>query len=395
MHEGPGTCDCSKAPSEGRLRLALIASSYNYIKDGVALTLNRLVTFLEKHDVEVLVFAPVGPVAALEHAGTLIPVPSVALPARPEYRFAFGLPHDAVERLKSFRPHLMHLALAPDLLGYSAIRTARRLSIPLVASCHTRYETYLKHYWYAAWAEGLLKDYMRRSYDATREVYVPSPSQGEALRADGVTVPLKLWPRGVDTDRFTPAKRSEVWRAQHGFAKSDVVLTFISRLVREKGLDVLVAAVERLKARGVPHKVLIVGDGPERAWLEQRLPKAVFTGFLHGDDLAVAYAAADVFVFPSLTETFGSVTLEAMASGLVCVCADATGSSSLVVEGETGHLIEPDNADQFAERLAALVEDPAKRQSMGLAARARALTYSWDECMSRLLGYYRAVVEAR
>jgi phosphatidylinositol alpha 1,6-mannosyltransferase len=375
------------------LRVALVASSYNYIKDGVALTLNRLVEYLERNGVEVLVFAPVAATPAFAHAGTLAPAPSIALPARPEYRLAFGLSRDNKERLEAFRPHLLHLAVAPDLLGFSAMRTARRLGIPLVASCHTRFETYLKHYWYASWTEGVLKAYLRYAYNAAREVYVPSQSMADALRADGVTAPLKLWPRGVDTERFHPNKRSDTWRAKHGLKDNDFVVAFVSRLVREKGLDTVVATLKLLKARGIAHRSMIVGDGPERQNLESRLPGAVFTGFLHGDDLAEAYAAADVFLFPSLTKTFGSVTLEAMASGLPCVCADATGSRSLVVENETGHLVEPENAQAFAARIAALAEDPAKRKAMGAAARQRSLAFSWDECMGRLLGYYRNTVE--
>lgn len=383
----------AEAPPGERLRVALVASSYNYIKDGVALTLNRLVSYLERHGVEVLVFAPVGPTPALEHAGTLIAVPSMAVPGRPEYRFAFGLPREAQDRLEQFRPHLIHLALAPDAMGYSVLALARRLGIPLVASCHTRYETYLRHYWYAHWIESAVTAYMRYAYNRCREVYVPSESMADALSAHGVTVPLKPWPRGVDTLRFDPAKRSQSWRVRHGLQENDVVIAFVSRLVREKSLDTVVAALQRLESLGIAHRSLIVGDGPERAWLERRLPKGIFTGFLHGEALAEAYAAADIFFFPSQTETFGSVTLEAMASGLPCVCADATGSRSLVVEGETGYLVPPEDGETFAQRLATLVADPGLRRAMGAAARARSLSFTWDEAMARMLGYYRAVVE--
>jgi phosphatidylinositol alpha 1,6-mannosyltransferase len=374
-----------------RLRIALVASSYNYIRDGVALTLNRLVGYLERQGVEVLVFAPVGKEPALKHEGTLIAVPSFALPARPEYRFALGLPRQTVDQIKAFKPDLMHIALAPDLMGYSALRTAQRLGIPVVASCHTRFETYLKHYWYTTWAEGLLKAYMRHGYGACREVYVPSQSMMDALKADGIETTLKLWPRGVDTALFDPAKRSNDWRANLGFSDSEFVVAFVSRLVREKELDTVVATVRRLENLGIAHGVMIVGDGPERVWLEGQLPQAKFTGFLTGEDLARAYASADAFLFPSETETFGNVTLEAMASGLPCVCADATGSRSLVVNDVTGYVVEPRRSDLFAERLASLARHPDLRQSMGEAGRRRALGFSWDETMARILGYYRAL----
>lgn len=374
------------------LRIALVASSYNYIRDGVALTLNRLVAYLERQGVEVLVFAPVGKVAAMDHAGTLVPVPSFALPPRPEYRFAFGLPRPTLERLRAFKPDLMHIALAPDLLGYSALRAARQLEIPVVASCHTRFETYLKHYWYSTWSEGLLKAYLRHAYGACREVYVPSQSMIDALKAEGMRDNFKLWPRGVDTDSFDPGKRSSDWRAKHGIVGGEFVVTFVSRLVREKELDTVVASLGRLEALGVAYRALIVGDGPERAKLEAQLPRAVFTGFLTGDDLAQAYASSDAFLFPSETETFGNVTLEAMASGLPCVCADATGSRSLVKHETTGYLVTPRDADGFAACLAALARDPVLWERMSGAARERAQGFSWDEAMARILGYYQSLV---
>jgi len=375
-----------------RLRVALVASSYNYIKDGVALTLNRLVAYLARQGVEVLVFAPVGRVPAFVHEGTLVPVPSISLPARPEYRFALGLGREAASRLQAFRPDIMHIALAPDLLGVEALRLARRMNIPAVASYHTRFETYLKHYWYAAGFTPVLRQYLRYGYGACDEVYVPSQSTLDELLADGFRNNMRLWQRGVDIDRFSPGKRSAPWRREHGFADDDVVVTFVSRLVREKELATLAAALQILRARGVPHRALIAGDGPERANLQRELPEAVFTGFLDGEDLAVAYASSDIFVFPSETETFGNVTLEAMASGLPCVCADATGSRSLVAHERTGYLATPRNAPEFADRIGCLVTDANLRRQMGQAARARSLAFSWDDSMARILGYYESLL---
>jgi glycosyltransferase involved in cell wall biosynthesis len=374
------------------LRLALVTSSYNYIQDGVALTLNRLVAYLERQAVEVLVFAPVGRIPALAHHGTLVPVPSVPLPSRPEYRLAFGLPRQAVQRLKAFRPDIIHLALAPDFLGYSTLRIARNWNVPVVASYHTRYETYLKHYWYAAGMTGLLRHYLRYSYGACREVYVPSQCTIDALKADGFKNNLRLWPRGVDPLRFNPGKRSSSWRAMLGLSESDLVVTYVSRLVREKQVGTLVATLRLLEERGIAHRAVIVGDGPEHASLKRRLPQVVFTGFLKGEALAQAYASADIFLFPSETETFGNVTLEAMASGLPCVCADATGSRSLVVHGTSGYLATPGCAEEFAEHIARLARDSESRRRMGLAARAHSLGFSWDEAMARVLGYYKSLV---
>jgi glycosyltransferase involved in cell wall biosynthesis len=279
----------------------------------------------------------------------------------------------------------------PDLLGHAALRLAEKHNIPAVATYHTRYETYLKHYWYMAPLESGLKAMLRRFYGRMREVYVPSESTRDVLLADGLRDNFKPWPRGIDTARFTPERRNNGWRARHGIGADELVVLHVSRLVREKRLDTLTAA---LKALDFPHRAVIVGDGPDRGFAQSELPQAVFTGFLTGDALADAYAAADIFVFPSDSESFGNVTLEAMASGVPCVCADATGSRSLVVDGETGFLADASDAPGFAAHITKLAKDPALRARMGQAGRARALTYSWDETMARMLGYYRAVLGA-
>ena len=374
------------------LRIALVASSYNYIKDGVALTLNRLVAYLERQGVEVLVFAPVGKVPAFAHHGTIVPVPSVPVPRRPEYRLAFGLSRQAVQRLRAFRPDLIHIALAPDFLGYSAWRVARSANIPVVASYHTRYETYLKHYWYVAGLTGLLRYYLRRFYGACREVYVPTQSMVDALLADGLRNNFRLWPRGVDPQHFNPGRRTSLWRAKHGIGEGELVIVHVGRLVREKQLGTLAAALRLIEAGGIAFRAVIVGDGPERAALERRLPHAVFTGFLDGEELAEAYASSDIFLFPSDTESFGNVTLEAMASGLPCVCADATGSRSLVMHGRTGYRAKPGCAEEFAGYVTALARDPALRRQMGAAAHEHSLEFSWDGTMARIYGYYTSLL---
>jgi phosphatidylinositol alpha 1,6-mannosyltransferase len=373
---------------QGRpLRVALVTSSYNFIADGVALTLNRLVGWLEAQDVIVKVFAPTADKPAFVHKGELVSVPSFPLPGRPEYRLALGMAGFVQRQLLDFRPDVIHVAV-PDFLGLAALKLAQKHGIPAVASYHTRYETYLRHYWYLAWLERPLKGYLRWFYSQCREVYVPSESVREALLADGLKDNFKPWPRGIDTARFDPAKRSTAWRARHGIGADETVVLHVSRLVREKRLDTLTAALNGITA---PHRAVIVGDGPDRGLAERALPHAIFTGFLNGEELAAAYASSDLFVFPSDSESFGNVTLEAMASGLPCVCADATGSRSLVVFGETGYLAPADDAGAFAGFLTALVNDEALRRRMGAAARARALTFSWDETMVRMLGYYRAL----
>ena len=377
----------SSVTSGRPLRVALVTSSYNFIADGVALTLNRLVGYLERQGVHVLVFAPTAKEPAFAHQGTLVPVPSLPLPGRPEYRLALGMAGYAKRQLLDFAPDVIHIAV-PDLLGHAALALAKAHGIPAVASYHTRYETYLKHSWYLTPLEGWLKRILRRFYGQALEVYVPSESVREALLADGLKDNFKPWPRGIDTERFAPQKRSAAWRAQHGIGADELVILHVSRLVREKRLDTLTGALNKI---AVAHRVVVVGDGPDRDFAEHKLPQAIFTGFLEGDDLAAAYACSDIFVFPSDSESFGNVTLEAMASGLPCVCADATGSRSLVVAGETGFLAPADDVEGFARQITILAHDGALRRRMGEAARARALRFSWEETLAKMLGYYRAL----
>ena len=373
-----------------RLRLALVTSSYNFIPDGVALTLNRLVAYLESQGVEVLVFAPVAKEAAFPHQGLIAPIPSVPLPGRPEYRLALGLPRAARARLRAFDPDIIHIAV-PDLLGRQALALGQAMGVPVVASYHTRYDTYLKYYG-LDFLKGSLDRWLRDFYAACREVYVPSASMAEVLLAEGAGANIHLWMRGVDTQRFHPAKRSQAWRAARGVGPREVVVAFIGRLVREKQVGLAAEVFQRLAALGVPHRGLFVGDGPERAALERAAPNALFAGFLGGEDLAGAYASSDVFLFPSDTETFGNVTLEAMASGLPTVCADATGSRSLVEPGVTGHLVTTGDVDGFVAAVRALALDHDARAVMGAAARRRASRFSWDETMAGLLGRYEALL---
>ena len=376
------------------LRVALFTGNYNYIKDGVALTLNRLVAFLERRGVPVLVFSPVAEKPAFASVGELVPVPSMAIPTRPEYRIALGLSKRARERLEAFRPTLLHIAV-PDIAGYKAMKLAESWGVPVVASYHTRYDTYLRFYGLGIF-EKLGQRYMRHFYNRMRRVYAPSESMAEILRSEGQSQHVEIWARGVESDLFSPAKRDMAWRRSLGIADDEVAISFAGRLVKEKNTAIYMRVLNALTAKGLKVKPLVIGNGPEMAAMKAGLKDGIFVGFLHGEELARAYASSDIFFFPSESETFGNVTLEAMASGLPAVNAISSGSNSLVEEGVTGHLVSARDEQALAARLAALAEDPVLRQRMGEAARTRALDYSWDHILSGLLASYMDVLsEAR
>jgi glycosyltransferase involved in cell wall biosynthesis len=360
--------------------------------DGPVRALNKLVAHLEACGHDVLVFAPTTDVPAFEHEGELVSVPSVALPgSRSEYRLGLGLSGDARKRLDAFAPTIVHLA-APDWLGLQALDYARRRSIPAVASFHTRFDTYPRYYG-MKWLEPRVTDYLRYFYRRCERVYAPSPSMVDELRRDRIGRDIRLWARGVDHDLFNPARRDLAWRRGKGVPDDAILVAFIGRVVLEKGIDVFAQAVKRAAATDRRVRALVVGDGPERARFEGLLPDAVFGGYLEGADLARAYASADIFLNPSVTETFGNVTLEAMASGVPSVCAAASGSTSLVDDGATGLLVkDARDADAFAAAIVSLAGDAAQRARMGAAARAKSASFNWQTILDRLITDYQAVV---
>jgi phosphatidylinositol alpha 1,6-mannosyltransferase len=372
------------------LRIALFSGNYNYVSDGANQALNRLVGFLEGQGVSVRIYSPTTDEPAFPAVGTVVSVPSLALPGRGEYRAALGLPRKIRADIRGYNPNLFHVA-APDFLGHRAVTAARQRGTPCVATVHTRFETYFRYY-RLGWAQSVGEAILRRFYRRCAEIYAPSESMAEVLRAQGMSDNIHIWSRGVDQSHFNPARRDGEWRRSLGIGPEEPVIAFVGRLVLEKGLDVFSATIAELERRGLHHRVLVVGEGPARAWLECRLPRATFVGFQCGEALARAYASADVLFNPSITETFGNVTLEAMASGLPVVAARATGSMSLVEDGRSGRLVTPGDATAFADSLTPYLKDPDARAHAGRQGRALSRRYSWDEINGRLLERYLRVV---
>ena len=374
------------------LRVALFSGNYNYTRDGPTQALNRLVRHLLDHGVAVRIYAPTTDRPAFQHTGDLVSVPSFALPGeRGEYRLALGLPSAIRRDLQAFAPNVLHLS-APDMLGHRAVSWARARGIRRVASLHTRFETYLQYY-HAGALEPLLIGIQKRFYNRVDRVMPPAQSMAEIIRGWGVTTPVTIWSRGIDHDRFTPARRDLAWRRDLGIADGEVAVGFLGRLVKEKGLDVFAQVMAELRNRGVPVRGLVVGEGPAREAFEREVPDAVFAGFQSGDDLGRAVASMDVFFNPSVTETFGNVTLEAMAAGVPVVAARATGAVDLVEPGVTGFLVPPRDVEAYADAIARIVREPALRASMGEAGHHKAAGYRWDTASQAVLDVYRELAD--
>ena len=366
------------------LRVALFSGNYNYTRDGANQALNRLVGYLLAGGAAVRVYSPTTATPAFEPVGDLVSVPSIPVPGRGEYRLALGLPSRLREDIRAFAPTVVHLS-APDLLGLRARNFGRSLGVPVVSSIHTRFETYLAYYG-LGWLTPRAEAYLRGFYGGCDALMPPNAPMGELLAQQLPNAPIRYWPRGVDREQFSPMRRSEAWRSSVGLAQDEVAVLFLGRVVQEKGLSVLAETFARLDGRVRP---LIIGDGPARAWLQERLPRAIFAGFLTGEALGQAVASAEVMFNPSLTETFGNATLEAMASGLPIVAAPAPSTRNLIQHGREGLVAEAHDAASYAAALLQLTEDTGLRARMGRAARETSKRFDWDASCDHVVAAYR------
>ena len=371
------------------MRIALFSGNYNYVREGANQALNRLVGRGLERGHEFRIYSPVTVTPAFEPVGELVPVPSIAIPKRREFRLATGLPHGTRDDVRRFAPDLVHVS-TPDILGTRAQTFAKQLGVPIVASLHTRFETYFEHYG-LGWARPLAEAHLGRFYRRSDLVLAPTPGiveEMKGLRRDGR---VSLWSRGVDRELFDPKRRDLAWRRERGFRDDDVVVLFFGRLVLEKGIRDFVAIVRELRAKGVEVKPLVVGAGPAKGEF-RALGDAVLTGNLEGPQLARAVASADILIHPSRTEAFGNVVLEAMASGLAIVSADTDSSRQLIEHGRGGVLVAAPDADSFATEIARLIADAGRRQKLGSEAREASARFSWDAASDSVLDAYQTLV---
>ena len=375
-----------------RRRLALFTGNYNYTRDGASQAIHRLVTHLEASGKwEVRIYSPTTRKPAFDVDRLIVSIPSAPVPLRPEYRMSLGLPRSAAEDLRRFAPDIVHLA-TPDRLNTQALALARRMGLPVVASIHTQFDSYFRYYG-LGWLAPLARGHTQAFYEACDYVLAPTQPIADAMAAEGLGDRVKLWSRGVDRDQFNPARRSLPWRRAPGFADDQVVVAFFGRIVAEKGLAPFVDAITRAQGVFPAIRPLIIGDGPARAWLSQRLPQAVFTGQLSGEPLGRAVASADILLNPSTTEAFGNVTLEAMAAGLASVCADAPSHRALLGPANAGVLCDPEDPGAYAAAIVELARHPEQRRRLGETAREASGDYTWAAALDSVARVYDQALE--
>lgn len=366
------------------MRIALFSDTYFPQVNGVALTLKRLVDYLHGHGVSLQVFVPSpGEDRIPEHIHLF---PSMPLVFYPECRMALPRYFFIREQLHRFQPDVIHIA-TPFNLGLCGHHYGKKYGIPLVASYHTHFDRYLQYYG-ATFAIPFFWHYIQWFHKSCQITLVPSQETQNHLYQQGITQ-IELWKRGIDCYQFTPEKATPSLRTQYDI-KDRLIILYAGRIAPEKDLDILLEIMDAMPPL-LSEKLhwIICGQGPYLEEMKKTAAKNVtFTGFLPQEQLSVLYASADLFIFPSSTETFGNVALEAMASGLPVIGANAGGVKEIIHHGETGLLCPPRHVPSFMNAIEQLINDSSLRTIMGTKARNYALTQSWESIFTGLLRQY-------
>jgi glycosyltransferase involved in cell wall biosynthesis len=374
------------------LRIACVTETYPPEVNGVAMTIARLVQSLRARHHVVQVVRPRQAADASSrdgHADVLVrgmPIPRYA-------GLRMGLPcmGKLVKLWKEQRPDVVHIATEGPL-GRSALLAARALGLPVCSDFRTNFHAYSRHYGFGFLRRPIIA-YLRRFHNATQCTMVPTQALHDDLLKEGFR-DLTTVARGVDVHRFDPVHRSEVLREQWGAAPDDLVVACVGRLAPEKNLGTLIAAFDAIRRDRPRARLVLVGDGPMRKELQARCPDAIFAGQRIGADLATHYASADLFLFPSVTETFGNVTTEAMASGLAVVAFDYAAARRLIRHGENGALVPFDDSAAFVATAARTAADLANCRVLGARARIGVLALDWDSIAAQVEGVMASVMRA-
>lgn len=371
------------------LRLALFTETYPPQLNGVSRTLERLVRAVESRGGEARVYTTTDPAVPI-HEPDVWRRPSIPFWAYPQLRLSAPIGGRLVADIRRWRPTIVHAA-TPFGMGLTGRAAALRLGIPLVTSYHTAFSEYAKFYRLGA-LSGIGWSFFRWFHNSGVRTYVPTRAVAEELLRLGFRN-LAIWGRGIETRRFNPGWRASEWRQRLGADDDTIVVAYVGRLAIEKGLDVALAAMHRLAGATNPKIVFaLAGDGPYADYCRAHAPAGThFTGRIEGDALSAFFASADLFIFPSTTDTFGNVLLEAMASGLPVIAADV-GPTRELLAGGGGVTVAPGDPDALVRAIQSLAADPAQRRAIAAAGVASAASASWDEIFDGLIADYRRII---
>ncbi len=369
------------------IKVALFAEILVKEFDGAARTLFQLIERINPEQFEYLFVYGNGPQQFRNYAS--VKTPCLRLPVNDDYSLA--LPALTKQRLYTqldqFSPDVIHIT-TPSALGFFALKYAQKRNIPVISIYHTHFLAYIPYYFrnmpflvkpVSHWMLGA----MNRFYNNCQLIYAPTPSMLRQLVEVGIAEDrLTLWQRGINLQLFNPARRRpDFFQEVTGNTRKNIL--FASRLVWEKNLKTLIALAELIQKKNLPYNLIIAGDGAARKDMQQQMPQAFFVGKQDHETLAIMYASADVFIFPSISETYGNVVTEAMASGLPCVIADGGGSADLIEHGYNGYKCNPMEAKAYLHYIEKLLEDNAHRYQIQQHGLATVAPLNWDALAKR------------
>jgi phosphatidylinositol alpha 1,6-mannosyltransferase len=370
------------------MRIAYFNATLQAGQDGVTRVVYKMMEGALARRHEVMAFSALVP-KPVQQIVPMVKVPSFALPLQRAYRIPLPNYQTFARTLNTFQPDVLHIN-SPCPLACAATRYGAEFHVPVVATYHTHFPAYLRYYGLEG-NEQLVWGVLKCLYRKVDRVFVPSMPILQELRRQGIER-MEHIPNGIDLKLFDPRHRSAEWRRRISPSGKPVLLS-VSRLVWEKDLRILAKAYNAIRSRRRDLEMVVVGDGHARAELEHLMLGAHFLGFQTGERLSESYASGDIFVLASTTESFGLVTLEAMSSGLVPVAARVGGALEIIEEGRSGFLANPFDADDLAERIETLLDNPTQRRIMARNARLRAEQYGWDKILDKLFLAYEEVID--
>lgn len=362
------------------MRLAYVTETFPPEINGVALTAERFVNGLRARGHAIDLVRPKQPKESLVDHATELRVAGVPIPMYQGLRFGLPIVSTLSKRWQAARPELIHVATEGPL-GWAAIRAARVNGIPVTSDFRTNFDLYSEHYGFG-FLRRVVGGYLKHFHNATDRTFVPTQAVSSALTRQGYQR-TEVVGRGVDAEMFSPSRASAELRASWGATEQTPVLLYVGRLASEKNVPLAFRAFEAVRARTPGVRFVVVGDGPLRKKLALAHPEAIFVGPQRGVMLAQYYASADVFLFPSLTETFGNVTLEALASGLLVVAFRSGAAAVHIDDCTSGVLIEPGDEQGFIAGTCALAQQFRWLGMMRSGARRAAVAASWDSVINR------------
>ena len=360
------------------MRIVIITETFAPEVNGVAMTIGHMIDGLVDKGHTVHVYRPCQgphdkPTSHTQVQQTLLT--GMHIPLYQQLRFGLCRPGRLLHEWRTSRPDIVHI-VTEGPLGLAALMAAKRLDIPTTSSFHTNFHSYSNHYGLSFLSSAITR-YLRWLHNQTQVTFVPTRTQRQTLEALGINN-TAIVSRGVDTTLFNPNRRNECLRRLWGAEPSDPVILYVGRLATEKNVNQVYEAYQLAAAQNSRAQLVFVGDGPKRAALEKRCPDATFCGTQSGVDLAEHYASADIFVFPSQTETFGNVTTEALASGMAVVAYDHAAAGELIRDGENGRTVPMSSPDIFNQVVAELTGDKARRRALRRAASASVAHLTWE-----------------